>query len=340
MKILIRAIVAAALAVVLFLGYEWVADNRIPAFRESGDLYVFPDESIDSVIEKLPSCRFGTKSIKEVFEAKQVARYLKAGHYTITSKTTLVGLARMLNNGWQTPVKVTVGGALRSYEDIAYSIGVQLMVPRKDILDSLRSNSFLQKYGFNTNTAYALFLPDTYSMWWTCSVDELFAKLKSAYNAFWTPARVEKAKAKHLSPIQASIVASIVRSESLYEPEYRQIAGVYLNRLRRGQRLQADPTVAFVYGYKLDRVLKKHLAVDSPYNTYTHKGLPPGPICAPTKAAIDAVLDADTASGNLYFCASPKLNGTHVFTASYKEHLANARAFQKACADRKKAAAN
>ena len=121
MKTLRRALVTAALAVVLFLGYNWVADNRIPAFKEEAELYVFPGESIDSVMDKLPPSRFGRKSIMEVFESKQVAKYLKAGHYTITSKTTLVGLARMLNNGWQTPVKVTVAGALRSYEDISFS---------------------------------------------------------------------------------------------------------------------------------------------------------------------------------------------------------------------------
>jgi UPF0755 protein len=166
-------------------------------------------------------------------------------------------------------------------------------------------------------------------------------KQKAAYDAFWTPENLKKASVQRLSQKEVSVVASIVKAESNHEPEYPSIAGVYLNRLRQGIRLQADPTVAFCYDYTLNRILFKHLEVDSPYNTYRHEGLPPGPICVPTRAALQAVLDADYGAGagpgagepgsggNLYFCANPDFSGTHAFAKTLTQHNANAAAFQR-----------
>ena len=130
--------------------------------------------------------------------------------------------------------------------------------------------------------------------------------------------------------MQVSILASIVKGESRYKPDYPKIAGVYLNRLNLGMPLQADPTIAYCFDYEPKRILKAHLAVDSPYNTYMHQGLPPGPICVPDKDYLEAVLDPDYGGGNLYFCADPSFNGAHRFARSYSEHLSNARAFQRA----------
>ena len=328
--------VAAALVLLAFFGYKWLESNRIGAFEESGEVYVHPGDSLETVLAQLPECRFSRMSLKNALEGERVAERLKPGHYTVTEKTTLVALARMLANGWQTPVNVTLSGSLRSYGEIASRLSAQLMVSREEVLEAFSDSELLARYGFTPGTAFALIIPDTYSMWWTSSVEDIFSKMKSAYGAFWTSQRIARAKQLHLSPMQVSIVASIVRSESNCEAEYPKIAGVYLNRLRSGQRLQADPTVAFIYDYKLDRVLKRHLQTESPYNTYRHKGLPPGPICSPSKAALEAVLAADTASGNMFFCASPDLDGTHVFCRTYEEHLRNARAFQKALDARSK----
>ena len=182
-----------------------------------------------------------------------------------------------------------------------------------------------------------MILPDTYQMYWTASVKDIFDRFKKEYDRFWTPDRLEKAKARKLTPMQVSVMASIVSGETLKSFEYPVIAGVYLNRYYKGMKLQADPTVAFCHDYALDRILKKHLAVDSPYNTYKYAGLPPAPINVPPKACIDAVLNPENHK-YIYFCASPEFDGTHRFAVSYNDHLKNARAFQRALTARKKAA--
>lgn len=175
-------------------------------------------------------------------------------------------------------------------------------------------------------------------MYWTASPEEIFTRFRKEYDAFWTTERLAKAEALGLTPLEVSTLASIVNGETLQQSEYPVIAGVYLNRLRRGMKLQADPTVAFCFNYELDRILKKHTRVDSPYNTYRYAGLPPAPINVSPKACIDAVLNPDT-HGYLYFCASPDFDGTHRFAVSYSEHLRNARAFQRALTARQRAAA-
>jgi UPF0755 protein len=175
-------------------------------------------------------------------------------------------------------------------------------------------------------------------MYWTASVKDIFDRFKKEYDAFWTPERISKAEAQGLSRLEVSVMASIVSGETLKSFEYPVIAGVYLNRYKKGMKLQADPTIAFCYGYTLDRILKKHLTVDSPYNTYKHVGLPPAPINVPPKACLDAVLNPDK-HGYIYFCASPAFDGTHRFAVTYSEHLKNARAFQRELTARRKAKA-
>ena len=175
-------------------------------------------------------------------------------------------------------------------------------------------------------------------MYWTASVEEIFDRFKKEYDAFWTDERKEKAKAQGLTQMQVSTMASIVSGETLKDFEYPVIAGVYLNRYKKGMKLQADPTIAFCFDYTLDRILKKHLTVDSPYNTYQHVGLPPAPINVPPKACLEAVLNPDK-HGYIYFCASPAFDGTHRFAVTYSEHLKNAREFHRALTARRKAKA-
>ncbi len=194
-------------------------------------------------------------------------------------------------------------------------------------------SSFLAGYGFTVENVFTMILPDTYQMLWTASVKEIFDRLKKEYDAFWTEERLEKAKAQKLDKMQVSVLASIVSGETLKNFEYPKIAAVYLNRYHKGMKLQADPTICFCYDYKLDRVLKKHLEVDSPYNTYKYVGLPPAPINVPPKACIEAVLNPDD-NNYIFFCASPEFDGTHRFAVTYSEHLHNAKAFQSALTKR------
>jgi UPF0755 protein len=244
----------------------------------------------------------------------------------------------MLVFGWQTPQDLVLSGTMRSKDRIAKKISTQMMVDSASVADALNDKDFLAGYGFTPENVFALILPDTYQMYWTASVEDIFDRLKKEYDAFWTPERDAKAKAQGLNRMQVSVMASIVSGETLKDFEYPVIAGVYLNRYKKGMKLQADPTIAFCYNYTLDRILKKHLQVDSPYNTYKHVGLPPAPINVPPKACLDAVLDP-AKHGYIYFCASEEFDGTHRFAVTYSEHLKNARKFQRALTARNKAKA-
>jgi len=268
----------------------------------------------------------------------EVSANLKPGRYVIEPSATSIYVARMLVFGWQTPQNMTLSGTIRTKGRLAQKIGSQMMVDSAAVASALEDASFLEKYGFTPENVFAMILPDTYQMYWTASVEEIFDRFKKEYDLFWNEERTAKAKAQGLSRMQVSVLASIVSGETLKAFEYPRIAGVYLNRYRKGMKLQADPTIAFCYDYKLDRILKKHLKVDSPYNTYMHVGLPPAPINVPPKACLEAVLSPEK-NKYIYFCASPAFDGTHRFAVTYSEHLKNAREFHRALTARRKAKA-
>ena len=331
MKKTIWSIVAALTLFVALQAWGWLRDNRIPAFTGQARVFVVDTTSVDGVISQIKAqtgIRF-EKSLRKVFERKRVAEYLCEGSYLIEPSHSAVYVARMLNNKWQTPTRLTLGGSLRLKSEIASKIGRQMMLDSAEVHAALEDEVFLRKFGVTPKTVFSLIIPDTYEIWWDESLSSLFSRFTKEYADFWTEERDKKAKELKLSRLQVSILASIVNCESNYVPEYPKIAGVYLTRLKRGMKLQADPTVAFCYDFKLDRILKKHLNVNSPYNTYRKAGLPPGPICCPSKDALDAVLNADMSSGYVFFCASPDFDGTHRFARTYKEHQVNSKAFQR-----------
>lgn len=325
------------------LAWNWLRDNKLPNFTKSSEIYVYPDMGLDEVVDRIvDKCGvISRKSLDRSFKAKEVAAHFKPGHYWISHGNSSVYVARMLNNGWQSPVKLTLAGNLRLKDNIAAKIASQLLLDSASVLAALNDRELLGRYGFTPSNVFSLLVPDTYDVYWTASMEDILAKQKEALDAFWTDANDAKAKELRMSRQQVSTLASIVRAETNYEPEMPLVAGVYLNRLKIGMPLQADPTVAYCYDYKLNRILKTHLEVDSPYNTYVHTGLPPGPICVPTRAALQAVLDADYGAGagpgagepgpggNLYFCANPDFSGTHAFAKTLTQHNANAAAFQR-----------
>ncbi|MBQ8169773.1 MAG: endolytic transglycosylase MltG [Bacteroidales bacterium] len=341
-KITLAAVaVAVCLAAVAgFVVGRYYSDNRKPNFSQKYVLYVRPDTPVQTVMDSLQAGA-GTlrpKSLARAFRKMEVAQNMKPGRYVVEPSSTSIYVARMLVFGWQTPQNMTLSGTLRTKERIAQRIGSQMMVDSASVADALNDEAFLSEYGFTPENVFALILPDTYEMYWTASVKDIFDRFKKEYDAFWTPERISKAEAQGLSRLEVSVMASIVSGETLKSFEYPVIAGVYLNRYKKGMKLQADPTIAFCYGYTLDRILKKHLTVDSPYNTYKHVGLPPAPINVPPKACLDAVLNPDK-HGYIYFCASPAFDGTHRFAVTYSEHLKNARAFQRELTARRKAKA-
>ena len=322
------------LAIGAFLGWNWLRDNKLPNFRKQAEIYVYPESTADEVLDLIADKAqvISRKSLERCFEAKQVAQYLTPGHYTVSPGDPSVYVARMLNNGWQSPVRLSLTGNLRIKSNIAAKIASQLLLDSATVYRALNDDKLLADYGFTPRNVFSLLTPDTYDIYWTASMTYVFDKQKEAWDAFWTAERDGKAKALRLTRQQVSTLASIVKAESNNEAEMPKIAGVYLNRLKIGMPLQADPTIAFCYDYQLNRILNKHLEVDSAYNTYTHTGLPPGPICVPTRAAMEAVLNPDFGgtwgAGNLYFCANADFSGTHVFAKTLSEHNRNAAAFQ------------
>ena len=342
MKIgLAAAVVCAVMGVVTgIVAVRYYIDNKMPNFTEKYVLYVNPDMTAGQVMGVLQANAgvVRQRSLARCFDKMDVDAKLKPGRYVVDSDDTSIYVARMLVFGWQTPQNMTLSGTMRSKGRIAKKISTQMMVDSLAIDNALNDPEFLASYGFTPENVFAMILPDTYQMFWTSSVKEIFDRLKKEYDAFWTKERLAKAKAQNLTPMQVSVLASIVSGETLKDFEYPVIAGVYLNRYRKGMKLQADPTVCFCFDYKLDRVLKKHLTIDSPYNTYKYAGLPPAPINVPPKACLDAVLNPANHK-YIYFCASPAFDGTHRFAVSYSDHLKNARAFQRELTARRRAKA-
>lgn len=337
LKKVISAVVSVAFVVVCVIASVYYTDNKKANFTKTHVLYVYPDMTSEQVLSSLDTVACNFRSLERSFKKEDVASRIKPGRYVIKPESTSIYVARMLNLGWQTPQNLTLSGTIRSKGVLARKISSQMMVDSASFAAALDSADFLSQYGFTPENIFALFLPDTYQMYWTASVKDIFDRMKKEYDTFWTPDRLAKARQQKLSQMQVSIVASIVSGETLKSFEYPKIAGVYLNRYRMGMKLQADPTVCFCFDYKLDRVLKKHLAVDSPYNTYKYAGLPPAPINVPPKACIDAVLNPDM-HGYIYFCASPDFDGTHRFAVTFAEHKKNARAFQTALTAKRKSA--
>lgn len=265
------------------------------------------------------------------FLAKQ-ANYpsmIKAGKYRITKGMSNFAIIRMLRSGRQTPVKLVIN-KLRTKSDLIRYLSTNLEADSNVLRQMLSDNVYLAQFGLDSNTAMCAILPDTYDFLWNTNADKAFRKIAKYYTAYWTDERKRKAQAKGLTPQQVITMASIIEEETNYNPEKPNIASVYLNRITKGMRLQADPTAKFAYGdFTIRRITSAITSLQSPYNTYYTVGLPPGPICTPSKKSIEAVLNAPN-TAYLYFCAKEDFSGSHRFAATLQEHQQNARLYQQA----------
>ena len=252
---------------------------------------------------------------------------IKPGKYKIEPGSSAFNMVRMLRNGIQTPVNLVIT-KLRTREDLASLAGRKLECDSLQMIRFLTSNDSLQTYGLDTNTVMTAVFPNTYTYFWNTTPDKVFSKFLKQYNLFWTSERTRLAREKGLTPQTAYIIASIVEEETNKQTDKGNIASVYLNRLQKGMKLGADPTVKFALkDFGLRRIYYKHLAVESPYNTYKVTGLPPGPICTPSAGTVDAVLQAPQTE-YLYFVARSDFSGYHVFASTYQEHLRFAKQYQ------------
>jgi UPF0755 protein len=255
--------------------------------------------------------------------------HIHPGKYRITPGMSNYRMIRMLRSGKQAPVKLVIH-KLRTKNDLVHLVSNNLEADSFQLRKLLSDPAFLLQYELDTNTAMCAVLPDTYEFFWNTSAEKAFKKIAKNYERFWNDDRKQAARKKNITPIQATVVASIVEEESNKADDKPKIASVYLNRLRINMRLQADPTVKFAVGdFTIRRIGGPMLDYDSPFNTYKYTGLPPGPICTPSVASIDAVLQAP-ATTYLYFCAKDDFSGYHVFATTYDEQIKNARAYQKA----------
>ncbi len=254
---------------------------------------------------------------------------IKPGKYLIKNGWNNRELIGILRGGYQTPVNVTFNNA-RKIENLAGQLSAYVLADSMEFLQYFRSNDFLSTNNVNDTIALALFIPNTYEMYWTSSPENVADKLIEEYKKFWSSnEREQKAKEKGLSKNEIYTLASIVEKETNYQPERPRMAGVYLNRLEKGIPLQADPTVVYAVGdFTIRRVLNSHLEYDSPYNTYMYAGLPPGPITMPSISAIDAVLNAED-HNYMYFCAKPGYNSEHLFAKTLRQHNVNANKYRR-----------
>ncbi|GHA76127.1 UPF0755 protein [Pontibacter akesuensis] len=260
-------------------------------------------------------------------------KLVKPGRYKLQdgwSNRQLIGKLRL---GEQDPLNLTFTNVrLRSQLSEKLAGGIEASAEELDSL--LSDQEYLKTLGFDTTTIVSMFIPNTYQVHWTTTAPELMQRMKTEYDKFWTAERKAKADKLGLTPKQVSTLASIVQAETIKRDEKPKVAGVYLNRLEKGMLLQADPTVVFaVRDFTIRRVLNKHLAYDSPYNTYKYGGLPPGPINVPDISSIDAVLNPEEHK-YIYFCAKDDFSGYHAFAVTEREHINNARRYQRALTER------
>lgn len=254
---------------------------------------------------------------------------IKPGRYVLKANMNNITAVRFLRAGKQEPVNVTFNN-VRLLSELSEKITRNIGMKPEEFEAALIKFAMNNPYGFNKDNVMAMFIPNTYEVYYNVAPDRLVERMYEEYKLFWNDVRKEKANAIGLTPIEVSILASIVQAETVKQDEAPTIAGLYINRLKQGVPLQADPTLVFATGdFSLKRVLNEHKEVDSPYNTYKNAGLPPGPINNPRVNCIDAVLDYEP-SDYIYMCAKEDFSGRHNFTSSYKEHMNNANRYQKA----------
>lgn len=316
---------------VFFYGYQLLFTTNFNLNKKESYLFIPPKATFQTVLDSLTNTQTIVDPVSFAFLSK-LMKYqtsIKPGRFRIPKNSANLSIVRMLRAGIQAPVKVTFNN-VRTKEDFLKKIDPYFYFSAAELDLILTDDELLGKYGLDSSTALTLFLPNTYEFYWNTSPSLFLNKMHRQYKKFWTEERLQKAQTLGMKPTEVSILASIVQAETLKEDEKKRVAGVYLNRLEKGMKLQADPTLVFALGdFSIKRVLDRHKQIDSPYNTYKFEGLPPGPINLPDTRSIDAVLNYEQ-HDYLYFCAREDFSGYHNFAKTYAEHQKFARLYQAA----------
>ena len=342
MKIKKKHYIIGAIAALLLVGsiyaYTLYRQVNAPLLKEGQAthiLFIDSSDNSDSVFAKLSdiSTESGMKGLRLL--ASHYDYTVRTGRYVIEPGKTALDVFRQLRNGQQSPVMLTVPES-RTTSLLAGRLAQKLMLDSATIAQALADNDFCRQWGegYDTCTIAALFVPNTYEVYWNLSLKSFMERMVKEHDNFWNNDRRQKAQALGLTANEVCTLASIVDEETANNSEKPMIAGMYLNRLKENMPLQADPTVKYALkDFALRRILHKHLTADSPYNTYKNTGLPPGPIKIASIKGIDAVLNA-VKHNYLYMCAKEDFSGTHNFAATYREHLQNAARYAKALNER------
>ena len=319
--------------------YSRVYISNVSFSNNSSEKYIFipTDSKFSDLLDILNNNGLLLNSNSFAWLAKQkgYTENIKSGRYKIDRALNNNELINLLRSGRQTPVNVTFNN-IRTKEELAGRVAQQLEVDSSSIIEHITDVLFQQRLAVNDNNVACIFLPNTYEFYWDTSAEEFVERMLNEYSRFWNTTRKAKAEKINLTYYEVSILASIVEKEqSLRLDERPEIAGLYLNRLQKGMKLQSDPTVIFAIGdFSIRRVLTKDLKIDSPYNTYLNKGLPPGPICIPSINAIDAVLNARN-NDYIFMCAKEDFSGYHNFAKTSRGHAKNAKKYRRALDKRK-----
>ena len=330
---IVLIIVFLIFAVGSFFGYQYYQKYYGNNVEKEGYVLIPHSANFTSILDSIAPYVKNKDQFAEVAKSKNMDKYFSAGRYRIKSGTNNTDLVNMIKAGNQTENTFRIGDFFTVYQMVG-------KVALKTELDSLRFANDLNKIATNKglNNAEDLkkyFFIDSYNFFWTVTPKEFFKKFEDDYNGFWTAERKAKEQSLGLSRDQIYALASLVYKETGGKPdEMKTVAGLYLNRHRKGMKLQSDPTVIYAVskannfqGNPIRRVLFKHLREASPYNTYFSAGIPPGPICMVDKNSVDAVLNAES-NEFIYMCADPKRFGLHKFTANAAEHNENAKEYQ------------
>ena len=323
-------IVLILVAVFLYVAYILFAPNVFTNSGEKTYLCIPEHSSYAEVVQLLEKDAnvLNVSAFKQVSSMLHYGERIRAGRYELKSSMNNFQLVRLLRSGRQAPVRLTFNN-IRTKEQLAARLSMQLMADSVSILKLLNDSEFLASYKLNPHTSVSLFIPNTYEVFWNLNAVQLFERMNKEYNKFWTDERKAKAAAIPLTPTEVCTLASIVEEETNNKTDRPKVAGLYINRLKKGMSLQADPTLKFAVGdFSLKRIGIKQILFISPYNTYRNHGLPPGPIRVASEKGIDAVLNY-AHHNYIYMCASETLNGEHKFASDWAEHMANAKKYQQ-----------
>ena len=314
-----------------FRGYQLYSYIFEPNISTPGSIIIPLNATYEQVLDSLEKhdIVLDYNAFNWVAKRKNYAKLIKPGKYLLDKGLNTNEILNMLRSGNQQPVQVTFNN-LRFIGELAGAVAKYIQPDSVELLKKFTDPATFEKFGFTEATFHCMFIPNTYEFYWTTTADQFLERMSMEYKRFWNDERRNKAIELGLTPEEVMTVASIVQEESNKKDEKPIIAGLYLNRIKRGMPLQADPTVKFALGnFHIKRVLNSHLAIDSPYNTYKYPGLPPGPINFPEISSIESVLNA-AKTQYLYMCAREDFSGYHNFAKTLSAHNENARKYREA----------